>query len=161
MCDNAESKIYVNHVLVEHRRLHSMLHKARRAIEQTSGPDRDVTLQQVAAILRQVRNELAHHFAEEEAGGCLEEAVSRCPRLATALKEIEREHPALLTEVDRLIAMAEDGPADLQHRIMIEREFDELCTQLHAHEAAEYAVLRDGFGVANGDELVPVPFAEF
>jgi len=161
MCDQTECRTYVNHVLAEHRRLHGILQKARSAILQTSGPDRDVTLAHVAQILKQVRGELGHHFAEEEAGGCMEEAVSRCPRLAADVKRIEQEHPTLLAEIDRLIATAEDGPADLQNRIALEHGFDELCTELHAHEAAENAVLRAGFGVANGDEPLQLQAIEF
>ena len=104
-------------------------------------------------ILRQVREELEHHFAQEESGGCLDEAVLRCPGLSGKLSRIELEHPQLLQHVDRLIAQALDCDQSMENRLTLEREFDELCRQLDVHEAAENALLRKGFGAnVNGDE---------
>ncbi len=158
MIDYKDCQTYLDYAFAEHRRIHKLLQQARSAIQQTSGPDRDTTFAHVVQILRNVRNELARHFAEEDQGGCMEEAVSRCPRLGADVQRIEAEHPALLADIDRLIAQAEDGPETLANRVAIERGFDELCTELHAHEAAENAVLRAGFGTANGyDSPSPAP----
>ena len=162
MRDYEECRPYINHLLAEHRRLHGMLARARAAVRQMNGPDRDATLYDVAHILEQVRTELAQHFAEEEQGGCMEEAVSRCPRLAEDANRIEREHVQLLAEIDRLIAEAKDGPENFAARIAVERDFDELCTQLHAHEAAENALLREAFGAGiNGDEREHVRILDY
>lgn len=65
---------YVNHLLAEHRRVHAMLHRARLAIVHGGGPDHDASVADLVLVLRQIRAELAAHFAEEEAGGCLDEA---------------------------------------------------------------------------------------
>jgi len=153
MRDYNECQPYVDHLLAEHRRLHAMLHQARSVIVQSGGPDRDASLADVAATLRHLREELKHHFAEEEEGGCLDEAVSRCPRLSAEAKRIEAEHPELLLEIDCLIAQAQDGDQSVENRIALEKSFSDLCQQLHAHEAAENALLRQGFGTnVNGDE---------
>jgi len=153
MRDYEECRPYINHLLAEHRRLHGMIGRARAAVRQMNGPDQDAKLQHVAQTLEQVRAELAQHFKEEEQGGCIEEAVSLCPRLAGGANRIEVEHPQLLAELDRLIAECKDGPEDFATRIAVERDFDELCAQLHAHEAAENALLREAFGSdVNGDE---------
>ncbi len=101
----------------------------------------------IIQLLGGVRQELAHHFAQEEGGGCLEEAVSRCPSLSDEARRIEAEHPRLLEGIDRLIAQAQDADRSVQGRIQVAREFDELCAQLDAHEGAENALLRKGFGV--------------
>ncbi len=86
----------------------------------------------------------------------MEEAASYCPKLSTEVQRIEAEHPLLLAELDRLIAQATDGPASVGDRIAIENSFGELCRDLHAHEAAENALLRRGFGTnINGDESSP------
>jgi iron-sulfur cluster repair protein YtfE (RIC family) len=153
MRDYNECQPYVDHLLAEHRRLHALLRQARSAIIQSGGPDRDASLADVAATLRHLREELKHHFAEEEVGGCLDEAVSRCPRLSAEARRIESEHPELLHEIDRLIAQALDGDQSVANRIALEKSFSDLCQQLHAHEAAENALLRQGFGTnVNGDE---------
>src|SRR5688500_4735137 len=127
MRDYEECRPYINHLLAEHRRLHGMIGKARAAIRQMNGPDHDATLQHLAQTLEQVRSELRQHFIEEEQGGCMEEAVSRCPRLADDAKRIRVEHPQILGELNRLIAECKDGPENFATRIAVERDFDELC----------------------------------
>lgn len=147
-----EPNPYVEHLLAEHRRLHTMLRLARSAILQCGGPDRDATTEDIVRVLKQIRNEMAQHFKEEEAGGCLEEAVSRCPRLGPQAERVQAEHPDLLAQIDRLIAQALDSQHTVENRVAFEREFDELVELLHAHEAAENDLLRQGFGRAvNGD----------
>ena len=153
MRDYNESQCYVQHLVAEHRRLHRMLRSARAAMvaRRRARPRRDV--RRHCSRLRQVRSELEHHFAQEESGGCLDEAASRVPGLSGEAKLIELEHPRLLENVDRLIAQAMDCDQSLVNRLSLERGFDELCRQLDAHEGAENAVLRKGFGVnVNGNE---------
>ena len=148
-----ECRCYVEHLIAEHRRLHRMLRLARAAIVASRGPDRDATAADVVRILHQVREELDHHFAQEEGGGCLDEVVSHCPSLSSEARRIEAEHPRLLENVDRLIAEALDCDQSVEKRVALEREFDELCRQLDAHEAAENVMLRKGFGAnVNGGE---------
>jgi hypothetical protein len=141
-----ECRCYVDHLISEHRRLHRMLHQAHQAIVGAHGPDRDASSGDVVKVLRQVKDELAHHFTEEEGGGCLDEAVSHCPSLSAESRRIEAEHPQLLEGVDRLIAQALDSDQSVQKRIELDVGFGDLRRQLDAHEAAENALLRKGFG---------------
>jgi len=153
MRDYNECRPYVDHLVAEHRRLHALLRQTRGSIVGSSSPDRDTSSEEVAAVLRRLREELAHHFTEEEEGGCLDEAVSRCPRLSPDVRRIETEHVDLLAKVDRMIVQAASCEASLPGRIELEREFDDFCRQIHAHEVAENDVLRQGFGVnVNGEE---------
>jgi hypothetical protein len=142
----------IGHLLAEHRRLHVMLRLVRAAVLQRGGPDRDATTEDVVRLLVRIREELARHFAEEEAGGCLEEAACRCPSLSAQVRTIQGEHITLLAEVDRLIERAATcEKPDARHEF--ETDFAKLCERLHAHEAAENDVLRRGFGSnTNGDE---------
>lgn len=150
-----ECRSYVDHLIAEHRRLHRMLRSAHSAMIHASGPDHDATTADIIRVLRQVRDELAHHFTEEEGGGCLEEAVSHCPSLSTDSRRLQAEHPQLLESIDRLIAQAMDCDQSVQNRIELERGFDELCSQLNAHEAAENVLLRKGFGATLGSSDQP------
>ena len=148
-----ECRPYVDHLLAEHRRLHAMLRKARSAIVHSGGPDGDVTPADIVRTLRFIREELAEHFAQEEAGGCLEEAVSRCPHLAAGAERITDEHAELLQALDALIAAAPDCGQSLAKRLALEQDFEDLCRRLFAHEAAENRLLREGFGAnLNGDD---------
>jgi len=137
-----------------------MLHQARQTIVGAHGPDADAGPDDIVTALRQVRHELAHHFNQEEAGGCLEEAVSHCPTLSAESRRIEAEHPRLLARADQLIAEALDSHEPMAKRIAIEQGFEDLRRQLDAHEAAENAVLRKGFGVelngTNNNHTLPL-----
>jgi hypothetical protein len=158
MPTDEECRCYAEHLLAEHRHLHQGLWQTRNAVLGADAFGHKASGLDIARLLRRVRAELEHHFREEETGGCLEEAVSRCPALAEEARRIEAEHPRLLEGVDRLIAQALDCDAALEKRIDFERHFDELCGQLHAHEAAENQLLSRGFGVnLNGlqEELSP------
>jgi hypothetical protein len=140
-----ECRCFVDHLIAEHKRLHRMLRAARSAIMPQDYCE-NVPCADIIKLLGNVRKELEHHFAEEEQGGCLEEAVSRCPSVSDEARHIEAEHPRLLESIDRLIAQAEDSDRSVEGRIAVAREFDELCAQLDAHEGAENALLRKAFG---------------
>jgi hypothetical protein len=149
---------YTDHVLAEHRRLHAMLRDMRAAIVHSTGPDEPQSFAHVSSILQRLQDELRHHFAEEEGGGCLDEAVSRCPRLSDEVKRVEAEHPEILAEIDRMIRDAGRLPPTTQNQLALQREFDELYRRLHDHEAAENRILAQGFGIAaNGEDNIQPP----
>jgi hypothetical protein len=141
-----ECKTYVDYLVAEHRRLHRLLLHARKTIAGSADAGEMDWTQKVVKVLRDLRATLHCHFADEEGGGCLEEAVSFDPHLSPDVKSIEAEHPRLLAEVDRLIAQAEDGGTTPAEHLALTTAFDELCRELHTHEAAENEVLRRGFG---------------
>ena len=153
MRDYSECRPYIEHLVSEHRRLNSLLRQTRASIVGSGSPDRDASGAEVAAVLQRLYDELAHHFHEEEEGGGLDEAVSRCPRVSPDVRRIETEHVELLDKVKSLIAQAAHCEASLQERITLETAFDDFCRQIRAHETAENEVLRQGFGAnVNGEE---------
>jgi iron-sulfur cluster repair protein YtfE (RIC family) len=162
MRDYEECRPYIEHVLAEHRRLHQMLGSMRQAIVHSVGPDGDASFAEVTRILRRLRDELSHHFAEEDAGGCMDEAVCRCPRLAGEEKRIAAEHPAILAQLDRLIEGTTKSPANLRNQMALQHQFKDLCEQLYAHERAENHLLQEGFGATvNGDEVGQLSMPQF
>lgn len=153
MRDDQDCRCYVDHVLAEHRRLHALLRQMRAAIASSVGPDEPPTFAGVLAVLTRLREELEQHFAQEDGGGCLEEAVSRCPRLAAEAQRIESEHPQILAELDRLIEGAKSLAPTHPNQLATQRSFDQFCQHVRSHEKAENALLAEGFGVnVNGDE---------
>lgn len=148
-----EGRCYINHIVAEHKRLHSMLRQMRHAICHSVQPDENPSFARIAEVLARLREELTHHFAEEEAGGCLDEAVSRCPSLSAEAKRIEAEHADILAQLDRLAEQAGSLPPTPQNQVAIQRAFDQLYRLLHQHEAAENRLLAEGFGIAaNGED---------
>src|SRR5262245_21976382 len=133
MRDKSDCRPYVQHLIAEHRRLHALLREARTRLANAGGPDGDVTFHDVTATLQRLRRELTFHFAEEEDGGCLEEAVSCCPSLSVEARRIKAEHPELLADVDSLIAQSLDCQGNVQNRILFSKAFDDVCRNIHAH----------------------------
>jgi len=161
MRDYEECRPYIDHMLAEHRRLHQLLCSMQVAIVHSVGSDCDASFTEVARSLKLLRGELSHHFAEEEGGGCLDEAVSRCPRLSSAERSIEAEHPLILERVDRLIDQATKLPPKLANQVALKDAFDELYVQLCAHERAENALLQEGFGANfNGSGMNAAPLSQ-
>jgi hypothetical protein len=131
-------------MLAEHRRLDDLLQKVRDSIVATGETGR-LPMADVVPMLRSVREELERHFAEEEEGGCLDEAVSRLPKLAAEANRIETEHPDLLRQLDALIKTASDRETHAPDAL--EEPFRKLHQQLRRHEAAENKLLKEGLGV--------------
>lgn len=153
MCTCDECKTYVDHLLAEHRRLHRLLRHVRQTIAGRVDAAPADWQRGIVKVLRDLRGTLQCHFADEEEGGCLEQAVSFRPALAGDMQRIEEEHPRLLAHVDRLIAQVEDGDATPAEHVALTIAFDDLCRELDTHEAAENDILRRGLG-ANIEVLV-------
>ena len=141
-----ECKTYVDYWVSEHRRLHRLLRQVRRAVVGSIEMDPDVWRQSLIQVLRDLRDTLQCHFADEEGSGCLDQAVSFRPALSADMKRLEEEHPRLLAQIDRLIAQVEDGGASPAEHVAVAIVFDELCQELDTHETAENNILRQGFG---------------
>lgn len=158
MREEPECRCYADHLIAEHRRLHWLLRQMRQAITQGVGPDEPPSFDDVTRLLASLREELVRHFAEEEDGGCLDEAVSHCPRLAGEAKRIACEHPLILKEIDRLVAQTRELSPTPVNQLAIKQAFDRLYHDLCAHEKAENTLLAQGLGIAiNGEDNVQRP----
>jgi len=126
---------FLEHLRSEHRELHKQVDGVRQILKR--GPN-DLPL--LVQSLVNLRSRLAAHFAEEEAGGCLEEAVSRRPSLGPVVDRLESEHPELLVDLDRIVSRskANDGKQELT------RTIEQFLDRLAAHEAGENRVLQAG-----------------
>jgi hypothetical protein len=127
---------YVRHMDEEHKRLNKELRRLHDELQ--SGAARPAIL----ADLEALRRDLAAHFREEEDGGCLEEAVSRCPSLAHEVRMIEAEHRELLAQLDAIVARQR------QYGTIAPTDVERFATALDRHEAAEDHVIQHGFNVA-------------
>lgn len=144
---------YAEHLQAEHRGLHQRLRALQRELGEVTQPYIDRPL--LARILeagRELRKELAHHFAEEENGGCLDYAVSRMPRLAGEAQLVENEHPVLLEELDAMLAhLGLARPGELE-TATVKEQFDAFVVRMLTHEARENQLVERGFNMAFDDE---------
>jgi hypothetical protein len=133
---------YVRHLRVQHRRLNEALQRIGETFleKDIEAPARLVN------GLAELRQDLAHHFAEEEEGGCLEEAVSRCPSLSADVRHVEEQHAVLLSELDDVIDDARQEQGDSAKGAPLLQEFGRFAESLRRHESAENRILQLGFG---------------
>ena len=84
-------RAFVVQLQSEHRTLHDDLARIDRnwlnLVEQPPQPEGDFPL---LHELRELRAEIARHFTSEEQGGCMEEAVCRCPSKGSDADKLER-----------------------------------------------------------------------
>jgi len=135
--------------------LSEALHQTQAAVAAWIGSQQNA--QEVVRQLMQFREEPERHYAEEEQGGCLEEAECRCPSLAGEVKRIELEHGTLRSDMDRLVAQASLLAKSSECVEQLEQAFQEFAARLRKHEAAENRVMAYGFGAEAVDEFTDEP----
>ncbi|MFM8803385.1 MAG: hemerythrin domain-containing protein [Planctomycetia bacterium] len=140
--------VILGHVLAEHRDLFNLM----LSVRSTFAADGPPTLELRTALLtclKELRRHLAEHFAQEERGGFLEEAVTRVPRLSAAVRSILGQHPALLAELDALIREFENTPLQAAAWAAAwsraDRAFEVFSDHMTAHERRENAVVQEGY----------------
>jgi iron-sulfur cluster repair protein YtfE (RIC family) len=135
--------VILGHVLAEHRDLFNLMSSVRSALaSKESTPDRHAVL---LSLLHQLRDHLHNHFAQEEEGGFLEEAVTRMPRLSAAVRSILRQHPDLLAELDRVIGVLESATVPAESWSQASDAFEVFSAHMAAHERSENAVVQEGY----------------
>jgi Hemerythrin HHE cation binding domain len=139
-----DCRAYVEHLQHEHGRLHQLLLEIGHEVEKLgqAGPPSGV-FDHLAQRLTDLRQQLQTHFAEEEAGGCLEEAVTRCPSLSDDSKAIVAEHPVLDRMLEQLLVQTRKQAVSSSD---FQRDYQAFAKKLHAHEAAENRLLQMAFG---------------
>jgi len=141
--DLEEFTAYLSHLQAEHRRLQQSLRRIEGLWPGRENPRMGEAISQVVDEFVTLRAELAHHFEEEESGGCLEEAVSRHPSSSHEELRLEHEHPVLLEQLDRLIAKLERLSRPLRSVDEAQEDFRRFAEQLHAHEESEIRILEE------------------
>ena len=140
--------VIMGHVLAQHRDLHALT-TAARAVFSAPGPVDTARVRGAIDTLGQLRAHLREHFSQEEAGGFLEESVTRMPRLSQAMAAVLAEHPGLLAELDRLIEVLEradiDAGSALPEWERADHAFAAFAQHLLAHERNENAVVQEGY----------------
>jgi len=136
--------VILGHLLAEHRDLFNLIQTVRTAFAASGEPTSDRRTA-IMESLRSLRCHLHDHFAQEESGGFLEEAVTRIPRLSAAMRSIIGQHPALLEELDGIIASLESDPCGPGTWAAAGRAYGGFADHMTAHEQRENAVVQEGY----------------
>lgn len=140
---------YVDHMRTEHQRLEQLIHRTLAALPSWEEMDAQAWLPRMTEGLVAIRAELAHHFRDEEQGGCLEEAVARCPQLSAEVQRIERQHEDLLQGLSELVDRCQSrGKLSPEQASALAQELRQVVRELRTHEALEDRIMQQGFSVA-------------
>jgi hypothetical protein len=135
---------YLEHLQAEHHRLNCALIGIRHEIAELNHTSRPLeALATLREKLEHLLLELRGHFAEEEEGGCLEEAEARCPSLGPQAKHLMRENSQLVRALERVLATAKDQSANSH---ALRKQFEPFATDLREHECAENRLLQTALG---------------
>jgi iron-sulfur cluster repair protein YtfE (RIC family) len=148
-----EANPFYVQAVAEHRELHAAVERIHKLL--TDRPDGDATPEHVAEAtrdIRELRDKLAQHFAQEEEGGYLEEAVGRFPQVALQAETLQRQHGTLLKLANLMLADAETGDKAPAVWRKLQADYDPFAKRLHAHEAAENVLLQRAFNEDLGIE---------
>lgn len=136
--------VILGHLLAEHRDLFNLIQSVRAAFAAPGNPTPACRAMVLEAI-RSLRSHLSEHFAREESGGFLEEAVTRIPRLSAAMRSIICQHPDLLAELDRVIAGLECAPDSSAAWEAARKAYGDFACHMTEHERRENAVVQEGY----------------
>jgi hypothetical protein len=149
MGDAEECRAYAEHLYHEHTRLRQLLLEISRGVADVAHtPEQPVRIARLAERLANLRKQLQSHYAEDESGDCMEEAVTRCPSLPGDATVIFEEHLVLDRMLEQLVAQTRQPTpvaADIQ------QNWQTFATKLQAHDAAETGLLQMAFGSAVTD----------
>jgi hypothetical protein len=139
--------------VAEHRELHAAVELIRKSLVARNEQEVDAKDVKLALCeIRCLRDKLDRHFAQEEEGGYLEEAVGRLPQVAPQADNLQRQHGALLKLANLMLADAE-AEKDAAHAWRkLRTDYDAFAKRLHAHEAAENVLLQRAFNEDLGIE---------
>ncbi len=111
-------------------------------------PPRRMRWQRRVSLLRRLRDQLAMHFALEDAYGYFDDAVDVAPRLAEEADQLRREHDDLFLEICNLVDLAEQALYHEGRECSLPRlcsRYQEFHRRLQAHEERENSLIFSAF----------------
>lgn len=144
MFEHEDCRTYVDHVRLLFRHLTQMVDQLRIHVNAAKGSV--AACEDARHLISDIRDRFDSYVAEERGGGCIDEAVCRCPRLAPQEREITQQYPrvqALIQQVTRQL----DGCDMLGTTGRgVAEDVDALAAALSKLESDERYLLREAFG---------------
>lgn len=143
---------FLREIKEDNQRLKELLAELRRVL---GGRGRAYAISRHALIemLSDFRDQLATHFALEEAFGYFDEPLIAAPRLAERAEVLRQDHAGLFVRLCGLVDQAEDTfqrePHERACRLIAE-QFRQFDADLQAHEQAENELIMEAFNADIG-----------
>jgi len=137
---------YVAAVRADHHHQGSLVHGVRAALASGAGSNwSEPSVKAVVKHLEVLQKHLQEHFAREEEGGYLEEALVHAPRLKTEAKRLLAEHPQLLKRFAAAVAAAGSSRTTHAQWPSLAKQLNDAVDALVAHELGENRLLQQAF----------------
>ena len=131
----------------DHKQLQCLLDRLREMLQ--NRPALDNHRREFAALLADLRDQLALHFTLEEAYGYFEDAIERAPRFHAPAGRLRNQHAELYVIVQELADKAA-AEHDIDSQDLAE-QFSQFDTALKAHESAELKLILDAIQMDVGE----------
>lgn len=137
---------YLEQAVEEHELLHHAVMELKALMESKPPALVDaITMAQAAKLFNDLHDKLQRHFAREEQGGYLEEALARTPRLAPQARLLQKQHAEFSLESLRIVMITRSHKPLPQLWAELQSAFQLFAKRLLAHEAAEDSLLEQAF----------------
>ena len=124
-----------------------------RAVLAFRNAQRSLSRHELLERLEDLRDQLATHFALEEAFGYFDEPLVAAPRLAAKAEELRRQHADLFVQFCRLVDDAQDAYQREPHPKafhFVGYRFEQFDDAFQAHEQAENELILEAFNADIG-----------
>jgi hypothetical protein len=142
--EHDECRAYMDHIRLQHRQMQQLIERLRPLVHGAAGCES--AFDDAKLLVGDLADHFARHVAEEEGGGCLEEAVCRCPRFATQARDVTEQFPRIQAAINRLAAKFTGCECLGSSSRMVEQELEQLARDLSQLESDERHLLREAFG---------------
>lgn len=136
---------FVDAVKSEHRDLTARM-LAIQSLLCEQGPAGAAAIGRLVELLTELHGRLKKHFAQEESGGYMEEALIHAPGLSGEARRLVDEHRDLLSSSAAVLAKAKKAVAPQDWPDLC-RETEKLVKAIRQHETGETRVLMQGFNL--------------
>ncbi len=145
-CSSNYPTSYGDGLRIQHRSLQHALLALLDVLSQIQtqldrGSDARVEIVAAAVMFSSLHREIPDHFAREEDGGYLGEALANTPRLAARAEPLRRQHATFCRALDGLFNAILDAESHPAHFVSVERDVREFAMSLIRHEDAENRLL--------------------
>lgn len=148
---NTHLNAYVTSIQAEHRELGCLLHEIEKCVMEASECACDTTAAcKLVEALESLQSYLAHHFAMEEEGGYMEDALALAPRFSQQARRLQAQHPTFLFKLGKLLELARSLGEGGAGMCDVRSGATDLFKMLRAHEAGENRILEQAFNTDLG-----------
>ncbi|MEK6236132.1 MAG: hemerythrin domain-containing protein [Planctomycetales bacterium] len=140
---------FLGEILEEHAEQRRILARAEQAFRDFSDEDRSPRDRDLAGIsdqLADLRPHLTRHFAFEERGGYLCEALEVAPRYSEEAAELQGQHAVFLKQLAEIEGRVRDFPFGRESWNAIQDAFEDFLATMSEHEHRENALVQSAFG---------------